>query len=1230
MKLRILILSFTLLCTLAGQSQSLNLKSGNYKLVSNINSVTYSDLKESLYEGNYYVYVQFSELPSEQVKEKLESNGLILEQFIANKTYQAKLSSSITDLGKLSVYSITGIYSIDYKHKLQSIHQADWDVFQPENDGKYAVTVMLHQSMDEIEALNFFNNYSTELIKSNLYANYFTVKSSFEQIEELAKHPMVLYIEPIDLNKVKPELSENQQKARLIFNFEYPWVHANKVNLIRKSNTSSAVFDGEGLLIALGVDSGISDHYDLKNRVDQSIMTNFSGQWSTQSAGIIAGAGNILPGGAGVAPKADLKLYNQWDAIDNYTTSVYPQGIDITTTTKSQSCLVRYNADSRLVDMQLNGFKHLMHIFNLGGRNQLACFSNPQSNFYLIAGGGYQNSKNGLTAVQVDRKNRFNSILQFQSSGPTGDYRMKPDITVDYNSVKTLHEIESYFPELNYSSRSRSHYEVFPHSITTGIYALLFQYYQDRNNGQKPPSALLKNIILNSADDNIGPIGPDAFYGWGLINPRKAVELIDNNAYIYDSISNSGNNTHALTIPSGVNEVKVMLYWHDAAAAANATKVLVNNLDLTVTTPSNTTHLPLILNLDTILQTRSIFHDAINGIDTLNNTEQVVIKNPTAGTYQININGLSVPSGPQKYYVTYIYEYRQISVTYPSLDESLQFGNEEVLWDANDESGMFKVEFSNNGGQTWVTIKDSLNGGTRRYNESNFPAPLRVSSVNALYRVSRNGIVGISEPFTIIGGVNPDVVAVCPTNFTLSWPRNPIATSYEIALMGNKFMDSITTVTDTFVVIPYPASDKIFAAVTPKLGNKYGIRSPAIEKGTTIFNCKFVNNLELTTTVPSAGALFDCIDYSTYNVGVMVRNNSFADIYGFRLKYSFNNGPLISRSLSDTLLAGDTSIIHFTTIDSLLPGYNNLFVYLDSSTQTYLPDDTLMSEFFYHTGGQTITSPYFQNFDAFNLCSTGNGCENVNCILSEGWINPTNINFDDADFRVNKNGTPSNLTGPSQNHTPTNTQGNYLYTEASLCFEKEHLLYSPCIDIAMNQTVEASFWYDMFGRDMGELHVDVIADGIIYKDYMTPLIGEKLGPQFQNWHQAKVDLSPFAGQKVNIRFRAITGVGFESDIAIDDFRLSDIVTTSLPNIEEINELSFIKVYPNPSNGTFNLQKIGDEKINIEVYSISGTRVFEKQMVQAIDQIDLTNQSKGIYFLRAIGSSVNQTIKIIYK
>ena len=49
-------------------------------------------------------------------------------------------------------------------------------------------------------------------------------------------------------------------------------------------------------------------------------------------------------------------------------------------------------------------------------------------------------------------------------------------------------------------------------------------------------------------------------------------------------------------VPAGANQIKIMLYWADAAAAPYANTSLVNDLDLTVISPDAIVHHPLILN----------------------------------------------------------------------------------------------------------------------------------------------------------------------------------------------------------------------------------------------------------------------------------------------------------------------------------------------------------------------------------------------------------------------------------------------------------------------------------------------------------------------------------------------------------------------------------------------------------------------------------------------------------
>ncbi len=68
------------------------------------------------------------------------------------------------------------------------------------------------------------------------------------------------------------------------------------------------------------------------------------------------------------------------------------------------------------------------------------------------------------------------------------------------------------------------------------------------------------------------------------------------------------------------------------------------------------------------------------------------------------------------------------------------------------------------------------------------------------------------------------------------------------------------------------------------------------------------------------------------------------------------------------------------------------------------------------------------------------------------------------------------------------------------------------------------------------------------------------------------------------------------------------------------------VYPNPSNGTFNLN-LGEGQWNVEVYDITGRKVYENRM-DGRSVLDLGKCQKGVYFLKAIGESRGVTAKIM--
>ena len=168
--------------------------------------------------------------------------------------------------------------------------------------------------------------------------------------------------------------------------------------------------------------------------------------------------------------------------------------------------------------------------------------------------------------------------------------------------------------------------------------------------------------MLNTVDD-IGNPGPDFKHGWGVVNAFRAVKVIESMNYISNSITQSSTNTHQINVPQSTKQLKVMVYWHDKEGNTSANISLVNNINMQINAPNGSVYSPFVLN-----ETPNSFYldqDATTGTDNLNNMEQIVIDNPLTGTYDIIIDGASIPFGPQDYFISYEFIDDEVSLTYP-------------------------------------------------------------------------------------------------------------------------------------------------------------------------------------------------------------------------------------------------------------------------------------------------------------------------------------------------------------------------------------------------------------------------------------------------------------------------------------------------------------------------------------------------------------------------------------
>lgn len=135
---------------------------------------------------------------------------------------------------------------------------------------------------------------------------------------------------------------------------------------------------------------------------------------------------------------------------------------------------------------------------------------------------------------------------------------------------------------------------------------------------------------------------------------------------------------------------------------------------------------------------------------------------------------------------------------------------------------------------------------------------------------------------------------------------------------------------------------------------------------------------------------------------------------------------------------------------------------------------------------------------------------------------------DDFDWTWQTGPTTSLNTGPSGAYEGTY----YLYTEASSPNNplKTAGLYATFDFLGNVTNPELSFWYHMYGDQMGSLAVQVSLNGGTSWSNLWNLSGN----QGDQWFNALVDLSVYGSlNNVMIRFLGTTGIGYRSDMAID-------------------------------------------------------------------------------------------------
>jgi len=395
---------------------------------------------------------------------------------------------------------------------------------------------------------------------------------------------------------------------------------------------------GQGVNV-MELDEGQIDlHPELQGRVFE-IDTAPASSHSTHVAGTIAATG-LDPRLKGMAPGAQLYSYSflvdgsasrYLDAISNYgadlSNNSWTDYLSDYITSDDCNWIGSYGTEESDIDQVVNQNRFAI-VFAMGNdRHKNLCSLQQQGGFYST--GKPAAAKNTIAVAAVDGNK---AITYFSNYGPTADGRLKPDISALGSSVLSL-DLGGGTAIMNGTSMATP--------AITGTLALLIERYRSQHV-DSPSPALLKSILLNTAVD-LGNPGPDFTYGYGIPDAVEAVSTIDQGRFTADSARAGDAMTYTVTVPSGAAALRVMLAYSDVEGAPGSSSALVNDLDLTVSSPAGQVSLPLTLDP---LHPAAAAVPGKNGRDPV---EQAVIQNPAAGAWTVTVKGTSVPVEPQPF-----------------------------------------------------------------------------------------------------------------------------------------------------------------------------------------------------------------------------------------------------------------------------------------------------------------------------------------------------------------------------------------------------------------------------------------------------------------------------------------------------------------------------------------------------------------------------------------------------
>lgn len=647
--------------------------------------------QEKMLNG-FYILTHTYPVPTEWESE-LQDAGIDCFSYVPHNGFHCELNSHSTK--QLDALGVEGLVKIDPTDKIRTKlakallgHDIGPSSFY--YHGEY-VPIHLALSGNELPEDIFERNDIEVTYHVGRFATM-DIKQSSSALSWLASQNEIEWIEEKPWFEFQNDVADEVMKA------DYLWDQS----VMSAIDSSWNSLDGSGIIVTVadsGLDSGVNDstmHADFSDHILDIVSWGMTSSQAT-SCGSVANdgasdidghgthvAGSVLGDGTnssgnikGLAPEAQLyfQAIGAWCAnnpttprdyryslngIPSNLTELFKQGADngsrVHTNSWGSVENGAYTTSSMQADISARQYPNMTILFSAGnngidsnsdGEVDLDSLGAPASAKNVLTVGASENDRPTLTStwgstkysppVSTDRlADNISGLAAFSSRGPTDDNRLKPDIVAPGTfilSALTRYNTKS----VGWMAYNASYVYMGGTSMSTpltaGATALLLEHLIYNLGHQDPSSSLIKAIFAVSATDMVGQYNsatngagestPNDHEGWGRVDLRNALNttFIEN-----ESVTTGVNRGWSFNVPASAPDLNIALSWIDPESTPLAGVNLVNDLDLAIKDPSGT------------------WTELSNNVDTLRGLK---VANPAQGTWEVHVNGTSVPRGPQ-------------------------------------------------------------------------------------------------------------------------------------------------------------------------------------------------------------------------------------------------------------------------------------------------------------------------------------------------------------------------------------------------------------------------------------------------------------------------------------------------------------------------------------------------------------------------------------------------------